>query len=1646
MSSNPCQHDRRRNTGLLLACLLGAMTFAPIRSEAQAPIAVRLDGPSSLEPGAPFVVTLAAVVPEDVLLGSFDVAVRWDPSLLGFVGVADGSFGALNPNTSNASSGRITLNSFNAQGKGGEVSLAVLSFEVAGSEEGSATIGLELVEVSAAGDFADLLPRVSVAAYSVSIAAATAAPPVAGFTADPTDGSAPLTVTFIDNSTGDIAAHAWDFGDGTMSADANPGPHVYTTAGTYTITLTVTGEDGSSSTTTSTITVTEPPAGAVVASFAAEPEGDTAPVTVTLTNSSTGDITAYAWDFGDGVTYDGAEPGMYIYPTAGSYTITLTVTGADGATSTATYAVTASEPLVEAAASFASTADGDVAPVTVTLANSSTGDIAAYAWDFGDGATSIDANPGAHVYTVAGTYTITLTVTGEDGGSSSATSTITVTEPPAGALVASFTAAPEGETVPVTVMLTNSSTGDIVAYAWDFGDGVTFDGAEPGMYIYPAAGTYTITLTVTGADGASSTATATVTASEPLVAAVASFTATADGDTAPVTVTLANTSIGDIAAHAWDFGDGATSADADPGAHLYTTAGTYTITLTVTGADGGTDEATAPVVVGEASEAAVAAFTAIADGDTAPVVVTLTNASSGDIVSYFWDFGDGTTSTLEAPGSHVYAEAGSYRIVLAVLGEDGAASQQTAAIAVLAPLESAVANFTATPNGQIAPVTVELRNLSTGDIVSNLWDFGDGATSTSADPGTYVYGEPGTYTIRLTVTGEDGSSDSQTAVVVVEEVQSSADPGDGSATLDLDLAPGNQQQLTGPGMPGSTVTMQVILGQSFTFRQLEVFLRYDPDQMRPAGISGIGINALGLLPSPELQGPGYVLVGSLVFSAVSGSGEVLLVDFELLPGYVGPAVVLLDSISLGQSTTERTALRPGARVVIGGEGGNIPPSAFIDAPAAAVRIEAGTSIQLRGRATDPEDGALSGADLRWHSSLDGDLGTGASLSSTLSAFGEHVIRFTATDSEGLSTTRTTTVTVLESIIIEPPETDAGDGSATLDFDLSPGDQRRLIDGTISPGSVVTVQVLLGRRFTQFRQVDLWLRFNPDKLTPVAARAVGIYAAATALDPLAEDSPDLVRVASAIFFGDPVSGDGEILEVDFRLNPGFVGPTGVTLEALSIGPSSTDRTQLTPGAKVVFGGEVANDPPEAFIDAPAKGTEVLAGSTITLRGRGIDPEDGSLSGESLSWSSSPQGRLGSGTSRSATLTEIGEHTITLTATDSEGETGSVSITVTVTQPNLGPTALISAPTDDATFGPGDSVALRGRGTDPEDGTLPGTQLSWHSSLQGDLGSGTFRSVTLTVVGEHTITLTATDAQGESGSASIQVTVTEPVAVEPGLMVRAQVGRLTGESPMAVPVASRIVFEVQAYTLADRSDSAIVDDYDWSVPDVLVGRIPDLGQLILTTTTGPPETIVFRRQGVSAEFVVEVVGGPVDHLLIVPGDVALEAGDAVDFDALAADRYGNEFPLKGVGLVWIVLPADLGEIHPKTGRFTASRPGEGYIIAAANWSLRFGVAEQTVQGTGKIVVTSAVPTEYALHQNHPNPFNPETEIHFDLPERAYVELTVYNVSGQRVETLLATELSAGRHTYTWDARGQPSGVYVYTLRTPGHSESRKMMLAK
>ena len=87
---------------------------------------------------------------------------------------------------------------------------------------------------------------------------------------------------------------------------------------------------------------------------------------------------------------------------------------------------------------------------------------------------------------------------------------------------------------------------------------------------------------------------------------------------------------------------------------------------------------------------------------------------------------------------------------------------------------------------------------------------------------------------------------------------------------------------------------------------------------------------------------------------------------------------------------------------------------------------------------------------------------------------------------------------------------------------------------------------------------------------------------------------------------------------------------------------------------------------------------------------------------------------------------------------------------------------------------------------------------------------------------------------------------------------------------------------------------------------------------------------------------------------------------------------------------------------------------------------------------------LPRDFALEQNYPNPFNPTTTIRFDLPKTMHVTLTIYNLMGQKVATLVSDSYSAGNFATTWDATGFSSGVYVYQLRAGTYTETRKLLL--
>jgi photosystem II stability/assembly factor-like uncharacterized protein len=95
-----------------------------------------------------------------------------------------------------------------------------------------------------------------------------------------------------------------------------------------------------------------------------------------------------------------------------------------------------------------------------------------------------------------------------------------------------------------------------------------------------------------------------------------------------------------------------------------------------------------------------------------------------------------------------------------------------------------------------------------------------------------------------------------------------------------------------------------------------------------------------------------------------------------------------------------------------------------------------------------------------------------------------------------------------------------------------------------------------------------------------------------------------------------------------------------------------------------------------------------------------------------------------------------------------------------------------------------------------------------------------------------------------------------------------------------------------------------------------------------------------------------------------------------------------------------------------------------------------------GTPPVEIT----TEFVLEQNYPNPFNPITTIQFTLLRSTFVKLTVYDILGAEVTTLLATELPSGPYTVRWDATGKPSGVYFYRLESNAFVETKKLMLLK
>src|SRR5882672_4835198 len=227
----------------------------------------------------------------------------------------------------------------------------------------------------------------------------------------------------------------------------------------------------------------------------------------------------------------------------------------------------------------------------------------------------------------------------------------------------------------------------------------------------------------------------------------ASFTASPLVGDRPLNVDFTNQSSSGssaITSVLWDFGDGSTPSTQTNAGHLYGSAGTYTVSLRVTTAEGTNTQTRSDYIVvgnGPGTTPANALFSGTPTAGNAPLTVSFTDHStpgSSPITGWSWDFGDASTSAIQNP-SHTYPVNGSYTVRLAVTTSVGTDTLRQSGYIVVTPAPvGPTAQFSGTPTSGVQPLTVQFTDQSSpgsATITSRTWNFGDGTpTSSEASP------------------------------------------------------------------------------------------------------------------------------------------------------------------------------------------------------------------------------------------------------------------------------------------------------------------------------------------------------------------------------------------------------------------------------------------------------------------------------------------------------------------------------------------------------------------------------------------------------------------------------------------------------------------------------------------------------------------------------------------------------------------------------------------------------------------------------------------------------------------------------------------------------------------------------------------------
>lgn len=579
------------------------------------------------------------------------------------------------------------------------------------------------------------------------------------------------TVPFSSNCTDpgwrDVLSLTWSWGDGSPDTVGPNATHAYGDEGNYTVTLTCTDDDGGTTFNTTWIQIGNLPPVLSLAGLSPIDEGAVWVPNATAFDPGPLDTLTYSWDFGDGSPVVAALAPSHLFVDDGDFTVRLTVTDNDGASSQANFTVRVANVAPTAVFHFdTEPTEGDAFVWTADVTDPGAADTHFFRY-YDNGALTSSL-----LWADDGPYLITFYVLDHDGGETAYNfSGVILNAPPSMTGPAGTVPGDEGATIPLTANVSDPGPLDVLNITADFGDGsapVTIQvrdwRADPlarFSHVFVNEGTYNVLFTADDGDGGQT--------SLAFVAVIVNGAPTLtldppgdlevpEGSWVNITAITVDLGIGDLVTVAWRLGDSTVPLLGPSYSHFFPQDGVFVLHVTASDDAGAATEVTVNVTVFPVAPTllSIDGPTSVVQGAPAHFAATAYDPGTEDLVTIWWSFGDDGQQGAGSSISHVFGVVGPNVVSLTLTDEDGLTtfSDITIQVTNAALSVTAITAHSALVEGRWIDFEAEVVNPA-DEALTYAWVFGDGETSNVPLP-LHKYVDEGDFEVQVTVSEPDG--------------------------------------------------------------------------------------------------------------------------------------------------------------------------------------------------------------------------------------------------------------------------------------------------------------------------------------------------------------------------------------------------------------------------------------------------------------------------------------------------------------------------------------------------------------------------------------------------------------------------------------------------------------------------------------------------------------------------------------------------------------------------------------------------------------------------------------------------------------------------------------------------------------------------